>query len=252
MSAVWGQEPSSSGGYGKHKDNEMGQTLHGGYVADAEATIRNGFIRKVYGILSVQMVVTVMVACLFMFEPSCHSFVLSSPGFFTAALWSPLAILLVLACNSKTYPLNMYLLSAFTLAEAYGVGVICAAYQERGDGFVILQAFILTATVFVSLTAYTFITKKDFSFMGAGLYSCLWILIIWSLINSLFGTVFGGVGRTIFALAGTILFSCYILFDTSMIMRKLGPDEYVFAAINLYLDILNLFLYILELLGSRD
>jgi len=54
------------------------------------------------------------------------------------------------------------------------------------------------------------------------------------------------------AVGGAILFSLFIVFDTHMMMHKLSPEEYMLAAINLYLDILNLFLHILRLLGERS
>lgn len=53
------------------------------------------------------------------------------------------------------------------------------------------------------------------------------------------------------SVAGAILFSLFIVFDTYMMMHKLSAEEYILAAINLYLDILNLFLQILKLLGDR-
>ena len=53
------------------------------------------------------------------------------------------------------------------------------------------------------------------------------------------------------SVAGAIVFSLFIVFDTHMMMHKLSPEEYILAAINLYLDILNLFLHILRLLGDR-
>ena len=52
-------------------------------------------------------------------------------------------------------------------------------------------------------------------------------------------------------LLGAMLFSLFIIYDTHMLMRRLSAEEYIFAAINLYLDILNLFLHILRIL-SRD
>ena len=59
---------------------------------------------------------------------------------------------------------------------------------------------------------------------------------------------FGLGGRMVFSLAGALLFVGYILYDTSLIIHHLGPDDYVVAAVTLYLDIINLFLYLLELL----
>merc|ERR1712070_24258 len=254
MSAVWQNKDADASTSGKGQDVELGslKTSTGGYVCDAQASVRLGFIRKVYGILSIQMVLSVGMAVLFMFEPSTHSFVLSSPGLYQLAIFAPLGFLVALICNKNNYPLNIGLLSAFTLCEAYGVGVICAVYQEQGQGAIVLQAFILTAAIFCSLTAYTMISKKDFSFMGASLGTALWVLIFWSLLNLIFPSVFGGFGRQVFSLLGALLFSLYILYDTSMIMRRLGPDDYIMAAVDLYLDILNLFLFILEILSKSD
>lgn len=53
------------------------------------------------------------------------------------------------------------------------------------------------------------------------------------------------------SLIGAILFCVFIVVDTHLLMSKLSPEEYILAAINLYLDILNLFLYILRILGER-
>lgn len=57
---------------------------------------------------------------------------------------------------------------------------------------------------------------------------------------------------TVLAAVGAILFAGFIVFDTHMILHKLSPEEYILAAINLYLDILNLFLEILKILGKKD
>ena len=53
------------------------------------------------------------------------------------------------------------------------------------------------------------------------------------------------------AVGGAILFSLFIIFDTHMIMHKVSPEEYIHASVNLYLDIINLFLHILRILGDR-
>ena len=59
----------------------------------------------------------------------------------------------------------------------------------------------------------------------------------------------------IYASLGALLFSCYLVFDTQMMMGgkhkySISPEEYIFAALNLYLDIINIFLYILALVGG--
>ena len=182
-----------------------------------------------------------------MYVDSARDFALSSPGYFRAALLLPFVLLFALMCYKNQHPTNMYLLAAFTVCEAYAVGVVCAIYYVYGYGEIVLQALLLTAAVFTSLTSYVFATKKDFSWMGGALYMGLCILLVWGLINMFF-PMGGGLGHAVFSLMGAGLFSGYILYDTSVIMLHMGPDDYIMASVNLYLDIINLFLYLLELL----
>ena len=123
-------------------------------------------------------------------------------------------------------------------------------------GMLVLQALLLTAAVFISLTTYVFVTKKDFSWIGGALSMGLMILLMWSFMNMIFPVTFGGFGHSIFSMFGAVLFSGYILYDTSNIMHHMGPDDYILAAVSLYLDIINLFLYLLEILrmlqGGND
>ena len=54
------------------------------------------------------------------------------------------------------------------------------------------------------------------------------------------------------AIGSAILFSAYIVFDTQQILKRLSPEEYIIASVELYLDLLNLFLAILRILDNRD
>jgi len=60
-------------------------------------------------------------------------------------------------------------------------------YTEAGMGDIVLQALFITMAVFVGLTIFTVQSKIDFSFLGAGLGVCLWILIVWGFVISIFG-----------------------------------------------------------------
>ena len=56
-------------------------------------------------------------------------------------------------------------------------------------------------------------------------------------------------------IAGALIFSCYLVYDTQLMMGgthaySLSPEEYIFASLNLYLDIINLFMYILSIIGN--
>jgi FtsH-binding integral membrane protein len=126
--------------------------------------------------------------------------------------------------------------------------MITAMYAEAGAGDLVVEAVFITASVFIILTIFTLQSKWDFSFLGAGLGMCLWIMILWGF----FGLIFGLQTGYVYALAGSILFSGFIIYDTYMICERLDPEDYVVAAIELYLDLVNLFLYILRLLAESN
>ncbi|XP_070611051.1 LOW QUALITY PROTEIN: protein lifeguard 4 [Erythrolamprus reginae] len=119
--------------------------------------------------------------------------------------------------------------------------------HESYEVSIVLQAFILTTTVFLALTVYTLQSKRDFSKAGAGLFTCLWILLLTSFLKLFFNNE---VVELVFAAAGALLFCGFIIYDTHILMHKLSPEEYILAAINLYLDIINLFLHLLRLLEA--
>jgi len=238
-------EASYSGKPSNYADLETQNVAH--EVANCSAEVKAGFIRKVYSILSMQLILTVVGAATFMFVESARTFALSSPGVMYTALFLPFIVLFALFCYKNKHPVNMYLLTIFTVCEAYTVGVVCAVYYEQGYGMIVLQALLLTAAVFISLTSYVFVTKKDFSWMGGALSMGLIVLLVWGMLNMFF-PVGGGVGHAIFSLMGALLFSGYILYDTSVIMHHMGPDDYIMASVSLYLDIINLFLYLLQIL----
>ena len=68
--------------------------------------------------------------------------------------------------------------------------------------------------------SYVHVTKKDFTFMGAGLFACLMIVVVWGLLQMFFPM--GPMGRMVFALAGALIFVGYILYDTSQLIHTYG------------------------------
>eukprot|EP00918_Siedleckia_nematoides_P084646 GHVU01186017.1.p1 GENE.GHVU01186017.1~~GHVU01186017.1.p1 ORF type:complete len:278 (-),score=47.01 GHVU01186017.1:214-957(-) len=134
----------------------------------------------------------------------------------------------------------------------YNGGMSCAVGTPKADdgANAVIMAAMITATIFFSLTAFTVQSKIDFSFLGAGLFVCLMVLMLFG-----FGMMIFGASASMYygyCVAGAVLFSLYIIFDTWMIHNRLGPDDYIMAAIDLYLDIINLFIFILQLLNRRD
>merc|ERR1712112_35250 len=97
------------------------------------------------------------------------------------------------------------------------------------------QAFFLTAAVVVGLTAFTFQTKRDFSNLGAALYTGLLVLILGGFMNIFIGSE---LTETAMAVGGALLFSLFIIFYTQMEMTRLSAEEYILATIQLPFRIL--------------
>ncbi|XP_016349419.1 protein lifeguard 4 [Sinocyclocheilus anshuiensis] len=216
---------------------------YGTNVATASVHIRMDFLRKVYTILSLQIIITTAVSALFMLCNPIKSFVHESPSLVLISAIGSLILLLALAVYRHQHPINLYLLFGFTLLESLSVATAVTFYEYT----IVLQAFVLTSAVFLGLTAYTFQSKRDFSKLGASLFAGLWILIIASFMRLFF---YNDTMELVFAGAGALLFCGFIIFDTHLLMHKLSPEEHVLASINLYLDIVNLFIYILRILDS--
>lgn len=218
--------------------------MYGSNVASSHIYIRMGFLRKVYGLLSMQLLVTTVVAATFAYTPVLRDTVHANPWLLILSLFLAIGLLIALHVKRHHVPINFILLGAFTVVESMAVGVAVSMYEAE----VVVKAFVLTLVITGGLTAYTFQTKRDFTNIGAGLLIGLLIMIGLGMMN-----VFLGSTGLELALAGgsALIFCLFIVYDTQMMMQKLSPEEYILATINLYLDILNLFLELLRLLGDR-
>merc|ERR1711953_735718 len=179
-------------------------------VAGASKHVRLGFMRKVYGLLSVQLSITTLIGGVFLFTPGVKEFVQERPAFLFPAFLLSIGLLIALHVKRKETPINLILLAAFTVVEAYTVGVLVTFFDQA----VVVQAFFLTAAVVVGLTAFTFQTKRDFSSMHAALFTGLIALILGGFLQIFIGSE---LVDTALAVGGALLFSLFIIFDTQVI-----------------------------------
>ncbi|CAE8616428.1 unnamed protein product [Polarella glacialis] len=218
----------------------------------SQEQVRLGFVRKVYGIVCAQVVFTAAVAALCVHGPLAKPllvFVAGRPGLYKwGSLVSTMAALFCLMACKKRYPLNLWVLGAFTAVISVNVGVVCAMVSAAGLGGIIVQAAAITSLLFGGLTLYAFKSKRNFSFLGATLFPLLFAMSAFGLLSVFFPGLRMGITGLLYSLAGAMIFCAYIVFDTFRILHVLKPDDYVEAAIQLYLDIINLFLYILDIL----
>lgn len=216
-----------------------------------------GFVRKVYGILTVQLLITAAIAGFCFAKRKDPKFVkvMADPGVLTLSLFGFIASFCALACCrlDKTVPINYLLLFVFTACQGVMVGHAVMAVPEPE---IVLAAACITAGSVIGITLYAIFTKEDFTVCGPILSDIFFIFAI----TSIFVVIFGPKLHFFLAGIGVFLFSFYLIYDTQLIMsgtfrghRKyhIDEDSYIMAAVTLYLDIINLFLYILELLNER-
>ncbi|KAL2238833.1 BI1-like protein [Sesamum indicum] len=214
--------------------------------------LRWSFIRKIYTIVSIQLLLTIAVAAVVVtVHPIAHFFATTGAGLalYIVLIITPFIVLCPLYYYYQRHPVNYFLLGVFTLALAFAVGLTCA----YTSGKVILESVILTAVVVVSLTLYTFWAAKrghDFNFLGPFLFGAVVVLMLFALIQILFPL--GRISVMIYGCLASIIFCGYIIYDTDNLIKRYTYDEYIWAAVALYLDVINLFLSLLTVFRAAE
>lgn len=244
---MWQRPPHGKGGL----DLESGDPrLYPTMLESPE--LRWSFIRKIYSILALQMLITIAVsAVVITVRPISHFFVSTGAGLglYIFLIIFPFIVLCPLYLYRQRHPVNLLLLGLFTVGISFAVGLTCAFTK----GKVILESAILTAVVVISLTLYTFWAARrghDFNFLGPFLFAAIMILMVFAFIQ-LFIPM-GRISIMIYGALAAIIFCGYIIYDTDNLIKRYSYDEYVWAAVALYLDIINLFLSLLTLFRAVD
>ncbi|XP_070536974.1 protein lifeguard 1-like [Ptychodera flava] len=195
--------------------------------------IRRAFIRKVYLILMVQLMFTFGIVCLLVF---CILYIACSVAFSR--------------CQEmrRKFPTNMIMLALFTLVMSYMAGIISSFYTTKA----VLIAIGISGGVCLSVTIFSIQTKFDFTSYIGVVYVMLVSLTLFG-----FSCIFLNWedGNIFYAGIGSLVFVVILAVDTQFVIGgyryEISPEEYVFAALSLYVDIINVFLLILSLLGGK-
>jgi modulator of FtsH protease len=160
-------------------------------------------------------------------------------------------LLFGLYAAKKKAGLNLALLFGFTFVSGLTLApLLTSILGMAGGASIVANAFMLTTVAFGGLSMFAMNTKRDFSVMGKMLFITLIVVVVASLMNIFFQS---SLMQLVIASISAILFSAFILYDTQNIIkgRYETPIE---GAIALYLDFLNLFVALLQILGifGRD
>lgn len=221
-----------------------------GSEAFSDKAIRRAFIKKVYLTLAVQLVVTVGIICMFIYWKTLKEWVKDN-SWFSYALFPVIFILIiVLACCDnarRKVPGNFILLGLFTIFEGLMLGAVSALFEADA----VMWAVGATTFVTIGLSLFAFQTKWDFTMT----YGILWVVVLALFAFGILCAIIRSFWlQIVYASIGTLVFAVYLVVDTQIMLGgkhrySLSPEDYIFAALNLYIDIVNMFLFILQIIG---
>ncbi len=205
------------------------------------------FLSRVYSWLLGGIVVAGAVA--WWFAATGFALVLMKMGallYFIIALGVLFGTLFFAQAVRHSSPLNMVAYALMAAAFGFIASPLIMYALAIGQSAIVLQALAITAAAFVGLTVWAYTSRTDFSFLRGFLWAGFWVILA---IGVVF--IFLPPSRTadiLWSGAGALLFAGFTLYDTQKIIRVYPRDEHVAAAIQLLIDFVNLFLFILRLL----
>ncbi|XP_007103408.1 protein lifeguard 2 [Physeter macrocephalus] len=215
----------------------------------SEAAIRRAFIVKVFFLLKISYLLCK--TTIFLTRKALSIWVVKNPWFTYSLLPAFFVVFIILACCGKLcrqVPANYILLGLFTILQGLLLGTVSVFYNAEE----VLWATAATALVTISLTLFALQTKCDFTLLNGMLFVLLFVLIICGILLIFIRSYWL---HLLYAGLGTVIFSLYLVMDVQLMVggrhhhSDLDREEYVFSALNIYMDIINLFLFILQLIG---
>ncbi|XP_033116905.1 protein lifeguard 1-like isoform X2 [Anneissia japonica] len=226
----------------------------GGFTAKFnEKNVRRLFIRKVYITLSVQLLVTFGITAIVYFIKPVKDWVRTDGAWMYYLAYAVFLVTYITLVCCPTFrrksPQNIVALSVFTLALSYMVAMITTFYDIES----VLIAFGITCGITIGVTIFSMQTKFDFTLCGG-------FLFMFSLSLFIFGFIaiftYSQILYTVYAWLGAVLFSLFLAYDTQLIMGgkryELDPEEYIYGALCLYIDIVYIFIFILSIVGGKN
>ncbi|KAF6714869.1 Protein lifeguard 1 [Oryzias melastigma] len=240
--------PPAYGGYNQYTQAPPPYPEPQVFCDFSDKTIRKGFIKKVYLTLMTQLLFTVGIICAFIYWDRLNMWVRQNCAFTYSMIGVGCALLLILSIFGqlrRRAPYNYLALSLFTITEGVMLGSVTVYYHAEA----VMWAVGATAFVTLGITLFTSQSKLDFTPAAASLWTLGWSLfglcILCAAIQRQYLYIFC-------ACLGSLVFSLFLVFDTMLILGgkhrrfEISPEEYVFAALTLYVDITSLFLIIMR------
>jgi modulator of FtsH protease len=208
-------------------------------------TERATLVRRTYGLVFLSVITTILGSAFAFSQQPVMDAVLQHPFITFICMFVPL---IMAQRAARDFPRNLVLTFLFTFIEGIWLAPFLMLADRNAPG-VVSQAAILTFAAFGVLSLYAVVSRRDFSAWGSFLMVGVFVLLVAMVLNAFIGSAAGGLW---IAAIGVMIFSGLLVFDTWRLLRSgaYGQDDYVLTAVAIYLDLLNMFVFILSLLGG--
>ncbi|KAH8257819.1 hypothetical protein KR038_001557, partial [Drosophila bunnanda] len=215
-----------------------------------DQSIRKGFIRKVFGIFLAQLLFTLCVMAVFVYHKPTKYFVQKNPVVVIVAAIINIMVAILIVCSEtvrRKHPINLVCLAIYTVT----MSLLLGALSSFMNADVVLLGVGITAILVIGLSVYALQTKVDYTAMGAVLVTFSMFFLV--LVAALCWAPYGGYHNLPLSLIGALLGCFYLIYDIQMMIGgnhqyQFDPEEYVFAALSLYADVIQILIYVLRIL----
>ena len=230
--------------------------VRGGYTHTSESI--SNFMISVYRFMTIGVALTGLIAYFISLDQKLLFSIASNKIIIYGCLIAEFGLVIYLSARIKKMSTLSAIVSFFVYAALNGVTFSIFSLIYTGES--IQNAFLAAACSFAGLSIFGLVTKKDLGPVGTFCHMGLWGLIIFSLISIFVPSLRGGQMGLIYSMVGILVFAGLTAYDTQKIKsyaslypeKSSGSLKYsIMGALTLYLDFINLFLFILRMMGRR-
>ncbi len=240
--------------YNEHSSKEQAEEFLMYHVLPPQQRVVN-FMYGVYGFMSGALSITAVTAYAISRIPNIEVTLFGNPTLITVIFLGQLALVFALSLliYRLTFPMVLAMFFLYALSVGVTLSSIFLIYTEAS----IVQTFAVAAAMFGSMTIYGYVTGSDLTRVGNVLIMAVWGLLLALLVNLFMQS---SALDLMISAAGVVIFTLLTAYDTQKIkemgQHMLADDEMmgkvaVLGALTLYLDFINIFLYLLRFMGKR-
>jgi FtsH-binding integral membrane protein len=219
-----------------------------------DASIRAAFVRKVFFLVTIMLGVVAVMSAIPFIHPPMQNFVRQNMGLYWVGYGTFFVTYLVLMCCEsvrRSFPANLIVTGILTLAIGYMTMMICSVHKVE----TVMLTLVITTVVCASIIIFSMQTKYDLTSMMGFVFIASMVIMVFGFVAIIGGLIFHIRWLyMVYAGLAALLFMVYLAIDVQMIMGgkkySIDPEDHIFAAIQVFMDIIYIFWMLLSLIGG--